>query len=82
MSVTRMIVAIYLSMVSGTTAVSGELPDIVTAGENGYVTGELIYPLVDQPIPQCHASTIVETPSGLVASWFGGTLTAGQRPAL
>ena len=24
------------------------------------------------PTPQCHASTIVETPSGLVASWFGG----------
>jgi predicted neuraminidase len=25
------------------------------------------------PTPQCHASTIVETPSGLVAAWFGGT---------
>lgn len=25
------------------------------------------------PFPQCHASTIVETPSGLVAAWFGGT---------
>jgi len=23
--------------------------------------------------PECHASTIVETPSGLVAAWFGGT---------
>jgi len=23
--------------------------------------------------PSCHASTIVETPSGLVAAWFGGT---------
>lgn len=25
------------------------------------------------PFPQCHASTIEETPSGLVAAWFGGT---------
>ena len=26
----------------------------------------------DPPTPECHASTIVETPSGLVAAWFGG----------
>lgn len=25
------------------------------------------------PYPECHASTIVETPAGLVAAWFGGT---------
>ncbi len=25
------------------------------------------------PFPECHASTIVETESGLVSSWFGGT---------
>jgi predicted neuraminidase len=24
------------------------------------------------PFPECHASTIVSTPSGLVAAWFGG----------
>ncbi|GAB4025829.1 sialidase family protein [Spirosoma gilvum] len=25
------------------------------------------------PFPECHASTIAETPNGLIASWFGGT---------
>lgn len=25
------------------------------------------------PFPSCHASTIAETPQGLVAAWFGGT---------
>jgi predicted neuraminidase len=27
----------------------------------------------DAPYRECHASTIVETPAGLVAAWFGGT---------
>ncbi len=25
------------------------------------------------PTPQCHASSIAETPAGLVVAWFGGT---------
>lgn len=32
-----------------------------------------IFELDSRPTPQCHASTVVETPSGLVAAWFGGT---------
>lgn len=28
------------------------------------------------PTPQCHASTVAETASGLVAAWFGGTKEA------
>ncbi len=27
----------------------------------------------DAPFPECHASTIAETPKGLIAAWFGGT---------
>src|ERR671912_1228440 len=27
----------------------------------------------DAPFPSAHASTIVETPAGLIAAWFGGT---------
>jgi predicted neuraminidase len=34
---------------------------------------EFIYKAKDVPFPQCHASTIEETPEGLVAAWFGGT---------
>ncbi len=34
------------------------------------VSQEYIYDKA--PFPECHASTIAETPQGLVASWFGG----------
>lgn len=37
----------------------------------GVLRSEFIYEKA--PFPQCHASTIVETPAGLVAAWFGGT---------
>lgn len=36
----------------------------------GIVKSEFIFDV--PPTPQCHASTIVETESGLVAAWFGG----------
>lgn len=45
----------------------------VQADEGACLSSELIYPLDGRPTPQCHASTIVETPSALVAAWFGGT---------
>jgi len=48
------------------------MPDIARLGTGGYVSGELIYPLDRKPTPQCHASTIAETPAGMVAAWFGG----------
>src|SRR4051812_46594020 len=35
------------------------------------VSSEFIYERA--PFPSAHASTIVETPQGLVAAWFGGT---------
>ena len=49
------------------------LPPLARSGEGAYISGELIYPLDNKPTPQCHASTIVETPSGLVAAFFAGT---------
>ncbi|AWW31195.1 sialidase [Echinicola strongylocentroti] len=38
---------------------------------DGIVVDEFIYE--EAPYPSCHASTIAETPEGLVAAWFGGT---------
>ena len=52
---------------------SSALNHVTKVGENGLLSAELVYPVDDKPTPQCHASTIVETPSGLVSSWFGGT---------
>lgn len=42
-----------------------------TAGQNAIVKSEFIFETA--PFPSCHASTIAETKSGLVAAWFGGT---------
>jgi predicted neuraminidase len=42
-------------------------------GEGALVHAALIYPLDDRPTPQVHASTLVETPSGIVAAFFSGT---------
>ncbi|MCX6856742.1 MAG: exo-alpha-sialidase [Verrucomicrobia bacterium] len=44
---------------------------IAYAGSSAIVTSEYIYDT--GPYPQIHASTLVETPSGLVSAWFGGT---------
>ncbi len=41
------------------------------AGRPGLLKSEFIYEAA--PFPSCHASTIAETKSGLVAAWFGGT---------
>src|SRR6267142_1345285 len=37
----------------------------------GLIKSEFIFETA--PFPECHASTIAETESGLVAAWFGGT---------
>jgi predicted neuraminidase len=47
------------------------LENISAAEGPGVVSRQFIYE--DAPYAECHASTIEETPSGLVAAWFGGT---------
>src|SRR5476651_1054557 len=39
--------------------------------KKGILVDEFIYEKA--PYPECHASTISETPKGMVAAWFGGT---------
>lgn len=46
---------------------------VTPVGTNGLSSAEFIYPLEGRQTPQCHASTIESTPTGLVAAWFGGT---------
>jgi predicted neuraminidase len=50
--------------------------DIVSAqfkGEECIIKSEFIYQPGDVTFPSCHASTIIQNGSGLVAAWFGGT---------
>ncbi|MEJ7589769.1 MAG: exo-alpha-sialidase [Ferruginibacter sp.] len=63
---------ILISCVSKKRVVTG-LPELAKPGQGGYVKGELIFPLNNKPTPQCHASTIAETPSGLVVAFFAGS---------
>lgn len=42
-----------------------------TARQPGVLRQEFVY--TDASFPQCHASTIAETKTGLVTAWFGGT---------
>ena len=43
----------------------------VDAQTSAVVRSEFLYEAA--PFPECHASTVVETPKGLVAAFFGGT---------
>lgn len=44
---------------------------VLAADQPGLLKSEFIYE--SGPYPQIHATTIAETPMGLVAAWFGGT---------
>lgn len=49
-----------------------ELPAVAVPGEGALVSSEQIFDIANKPTRECHASTIVETPTGLVAAWFAG----------
>ena len=49
---------------------TGQQSSIPAAFRKGIIKDVFIYDTA--PFPSCHASTIVETPKGLVAAWFGG----------
>ena len=52
---------------------AAELPPKAQPGQGALLSAGFVYPLENRPVPQCHASTIVETKTGLVAAWFAGT---------
>jgi len=60
----------FLAVLAGVYAIPGNLY-AQNKPINLIQVAEFIYE--DAPFPSCHASTIAETPSGLVAAWFGGT---------
>ena len=53
------------------TALMGKAPKATTPDQPGLVMQEFVYN--EAPFPSCHASTIAETPEGLVCAFFGGT---------
>jgi predicted neuraminidase len=53
----------------GAAAESGDMEALLKLP--GVVSAEFIFD--EAPFPQCHASTIANTPTGLVAAWFSGT---------
>lgn len=58
--------ALLIILISNTLALAQEQP-----WKKGILVDEFIYDTAS--FPSCHASTIAETPQGLVAAWFGGT---------
>ena len=69
-SVSALLALALLTTCGTTMAQEQTLPEnaqqLVQPGEGCCLVSELIYPLDNKPTPECHASTIVETPSGMV----------------
>ena len=57
---------------SAPSALAAPAPTAAPAAGSNYMTvKEFIYE--SAPFPSCHASTLAETPAGILAAWFGGT---------
>jgi predicted neuraminidase len=65
----------FAALTIAVATVFGGYPSPVRASDtdkgSAVVTSEFIYETA--PFPQCHASTLAETSTGIVAAWFGGT---------
>ena len=64
---------IYTLLCAAGLVTAAELPPLAKPGQGALLSANLIYSMGNRPTPQCHASTIAETPTGLVAAWFAGT---------
>lgn len=72
MSLFRNAMILFGIWASHSVLAQSELPSVAVPGEGALLLSEFIYELEGRATPECHASTIVETPTGLVAAWFGG----------
>mgnify|MGYP000869959958 CR=1 FL=1 len=74
-SICLTVLVLFLVQCSPPRKVAGriDLPTKVDSTDAAYVSGELLFPLDNKPTPECHASTIVETPEGLLVAFFAGT---------
>jgi len=50
-----------------------DFPPGAKLGEGAIERAEKIFSIANKPTKECHASTIEETPTGLVCAWFAGT---------
>lgn len=75
MSIKAVVLTLFTFLVLSFSALGQDhtLPDVAVPGKGAYLEGELIFSLDKKPTPECHASTIVETSSGMLVAWFGGT---------
>ncbi|MBD3672449.1 MAG: exo-alpha-sialidase [Planctomycetaceae bacterium] len=64
-------IAALLPLISDVSAQDEDFSPLTTPDHPALIKQEFVY--TEAPFPQCHASTITPTKSGLLASWFGGT---------
>lgn len=64
-------IAAILTLFSNVSAQDETFSPLTTPDHPALIKQEFVY--TDAPFPQCHASTITPTKSGLLAAWFGGT---------
>ena len=71
----RSVTEIGITLLGMTTLLLATAGRSLTAAEGdqqpGLIKSEMLFQ--EAPFKQCHASTLAETSSGLVAAWFGGT---------
>jgi hypothetical protein len=72
-NITTISLFVFLCFAARAQQSPSKLPDLVQPGSLGYLKGKLIYSLENRPTPECHASTLVESSSGIMAAWLGGS---------
>lgn len=67
----RLTTITILTFLGATYALAAKPTSTTDELQPGVVAAEFLFE--DAPFPECHASTIAQTPGGLVAAFFGGT---------